>query len=149
MSLNSGLFTLYIINIIDQYYLGPEISENPMGNHINPEKETNETPGSEVNQELLPATLMKPRVCSIIFGEGFAECLRIIRLEAILHKETGAFALEDLMIERGLDPIILGQVENISLFIMFLNLFGFLFDSIILLSFWFKCLIHHELKIWV
>jgi dual specificity phosphatase 12 len=33
--------------------LGPEISENPMGNHINPEKETNETPGSEVNQELV------------------------------------------------------------------------------------------------
>ncbi|XP_008676931.1 uncharacterized protein [Zea mays] len=33
--------------------LGPEISQNPMGNHVNPEKETNEIPGSEVNQELV------------------------------------------------------------------------------------------------
>lgn len=33
--------------------LGPEISQNPMGNHVNPEKETNEILGSEVNQELV------------------------------------------------------------------------------------------------
>ncbi|CAD6247395.1 unnamed protein product [Miscanthus lutarioriparius] len=31
--------------------LGPEISQNPMENHVDPEKETDETPVAEVNQE--------------------------------------------------------------------------------------------------